>query len=423
MSDAAPDLHARILILGAGHAGGSCAAFLRQFGHRGPITVVGDEPGVPYQRPPLSKAWLKGEADEDALILRPSAWYDDNDVFLQLGRRASTIDLRGGAVILEDGETLEFDALILATGSRARRLDAPGADLAGVLSLRTQADAEAIKTKLTSGARVAVVGGGYVGLEVAASARALGCEVVIIERERRCLARVASDTLSGFYQDRHRAEGVTILTEAGVAGFEDDGLGGVTTVRLASGDAIPCDLAVVGVGGVANDDLARAAGLDCGDGVIVDNDAQASYPRVFAIGDVSRRPLPLYEERLFRLESVPNALEQARQAAAALTGRPRPPVEVPWFWSDQYDLKLQIAGLPFDADRQVVRQLSGGGLAVFHLRGDRLRAVEAVNAPAEFMGSKILIAKRQAVDPTRLADPDVSMKAVAAIMAAPGRSE
>ncbi|WP_122465916.1 NAD(P)/FAD-dependent oxidoreductase [Brevundimonas lutea] len=411
MSDVAPDPHARIVILGGGHAGGSAAALLRQFGHQGPIAIVGEEPVVPYQRPPLSKAWLKGEADEEALILRPVDWYAESGVELRLNRRAALIDLAAGAVALEGGERLDFHALIIATGSRARRLEAPGADLPGVLSLRTQADAEAIKAHLKPGARVAVIGGGYVGLEVAASARSLGCEAVIIEREPRCLARVASETLSDVYQARHRAEGVEVLTAASVVAFE----GGerVEAMTLADGRRIACDLAVVGVGGVAEDGLARAAGLACADGVVVDHDARASDPRVFAIGDVSRRPLPLYEDRLFRLESVPNALEQARQAAAALTGRPRPPAEVPWFWSDQYDLKLQIAGLPFEADRQVIRRLPAGGLAVFHLRGDRLRAVEAVNAPAEFMGGKMLILKGTLVDAAKLADPDVSIKQVA----------
>jgi len=407
------DLNSRVVIVGAGHAGGSAAAFLRQYGHVGPIVLIGDEPLLPYQRPPLSKAWLKGEADADSLQLKPSSWYEEAGVSLRLGGVATSINRGAKTVTLASGETLPYDYLILATGARARALPIPGADLAGVLALRTAADAEALKSALGPGKRLAVVGGGYVGLEAAASAMALGGQATIIEREPRVLARVACETLSRFFQDYHGARGVSFVLDANVAGFDGED-GHVTGVRLADGSVIACDVALVGVGAIPNEELARDAGLDCTNGVVVDIEARTADPFVFAIGDLTHRPLPTYD-RQFRLESVPNALEQAKQAAAAIAGRPMPPHEIPWFWSDQYDLKLQIAGLPFDADRQVVRgDVAAARFAVFHLKGDLVQAVEAVNAPPEFMAGKQLIARRTPVSVEKLADPTISMKEVAA---------
>ncbi|PZR33467.1 NAD(P)/FAD-dependent oxidoreductase [Caulobacter segnis] len=405
--------NACVVIVGAGHAGGSAAAFLRQYGHEGRIVLIGDEPLLPYQRPPLSKAWLKGEADADSLALKPADWYGENNVFLRLSGVAERINRSAKTVTLASGEAISYDFLILATGARARQLPIPGADLAGVLALRTAADAELLKHALGPGKRLAVIGGGYVGLEAAASARALGAEVVVIERESRVLARVACETLSTFFQDYHRGRGVTFELNAGVEAFEgvDDHIRGV---RLSDGRVLPCDVALVGVGAIPNDELAKDAGLTTANGVVVDLEARTEDPAIFAIGDVTHRPLPLYE-RQFRLESVPNALEQAKQAASAILGRPGPAPEVPWFWSDQYDLKLQIAGLPFEADRQVVRgDVAAAKFAVFHLKGDLLQAVEAVNAPPEFMAGKQLIAKRTPVNAAKLADTSVSMKEVAA---------
>jgi 3-phenylpropionate/trans-cinnamate dioxygenase ferredoxin reductase subunit len=407
------DLNSRVVIVGAGHAGGSAAAFLRQYGHVGPIVLIGDEPLLPYQRPPLSKAWLKGEADADSLQLKPSSWYEEAGVSLRLGGVVVSLNRGAKTVSLASGETLPYDYLILATGARARALPIPGADLAGVLALRTAADAEALKGALGPGKRLAVVGGGYVGLEAAASTIALGGHATIIEREPRVLARVACETLSNFFQDYHGARGVTFVLNANVAGFDGED-GHVTGVRLADGSVIACDVALVGVGAIPNEELARDAGLECANGVVVDIEARTADPFVFAIGDLTHRPLPIYD-RQFRLESVPNALEQAKQAAAAIAGRPMPPHEIPWFWSDQYDLKLQIAGLPFDADRQVVRgDVAAAKFAVFHLKGDLVQAVEAVNAPPEFMAGKQLIAKRTPVSLEKLADPTISMKEVAA---------
>lgn len=405
--------NACVVIVGAGHAGGSVAAFLRQYGHEGRIVLIGDEPLLPYQRPPLSKAWLKGEADADSLSLKPADWYAENNVMLRLGGVAERINRSEKTVTLASGEVIPYDFLVLATGARARELPIPGSDLTGVLALRTAADAELLKNALGRDKRLAVVGGGYVGLEAAASARALGSHAMVIEREGRVLARVACETLSHFFQDYHGEHGVAFELNAGVAAFEGQD-GHVTGVRFTDGRIVACDVALVGVGAVPNDELAKDAGLSTVNGVVVDLEARTDDPSIFAIGDVSHRPLPLYD-RQFRLESVPNALEQAKQAASAILGRPGPAPETPWFWSDQYDLKLQIAGLPFDADRQVVRgDVAAAKFAVFHLKGDLVQAVEAVNAPPEFMAGKQLIAKRTPVDVNKLADPSVSMKEVAA---------
>ena len=407
------DLNARVVIVGAGHAGGSAAAFLRQYGHTGPIVLIGDEPLLPYQRPPLSKGWLKGEADADSLSLKPAEWYAENGVSLRLGGVVMRIKRSEQVVQLASGETCPYDYLILATGARARMLPIPGADLAGVLALRTAADAERLKNALGPNKRLAVVGGGYVGLEAAASARALGSHAMIIEREDRVLARVACHALSSFFQDYHGARGVKFELNAGVEAFEGAD-GHVTGVRFSDGRVVACDAVLVGVGAVPNDELAKDAGLDCVNGVVVDLEARTNDARIFAIGDVSHRPLPLYD-RQFRLESVPNALEQAKQAAAAIVGRPGPAPEVPWFWSDQYDLKLQIAGLPFDADRILLRgDVATAKFAIFHMKDDLIQAVEAVNAPPEFMAGKQLIAKRTPVSVEKLADATVSMKDVAA---------
>lgn len=399
----------KVLIIGAGHAGGTAAALLRQYGHEGPIVLAGEEAAPPYQRPPLSKAWLKGEADLEALLLRPESFYVEQDIDLRTGVTATAVDPAGKAVTFADGSVETYDVLILATGSTARRLAVPGADRADLLELRTLVDAEKLKAALGPGKRLAVVGGGYVGLEAAASARALGAEAVVIERMDRVLARVASETLSTFFTAHHRQHGVEILTGAEVTGFEDAG------VRLSDGRLIEADAVLVGVGALASEHLARGAGLACLNGVVVDQEARTSDPSIFAIGDVTHRPVPVHGGAMHRLESVPNALEQAKQAASAIVGRTAPTPEVPWFWSDQYEIKLQIAGLPGEADRQVVRgDVEAGAFAVFHLAGDRIVCVEAVNAPAEFMAGRLMIGKQTPVDAVKLADPSVTMKAVAA---------
>jgi len=406
------DLNSRVVIVGAGHAGGSAAALLRQFGHTGPIVLVGDEPIPPYQRPPLSKAWLKGQADADSLALKPLEFYRDQRIDFRPGVKAVKLERSARRVLLSDGAALDYDFLILATGARAIALPIPGADLQGVLFLRTAADAEALKAAVGPGKRLAVVGGGYIGLEVAASGRGLGAEVVVLEREERLLARVACEALSTFFRGQHEKHGVRFELGCTVVGFEGEG-GRIVGVRLADGRTLPCDAAVVGVGAHPNDELASDSGLDTARGVVVDLEARTADPHVFAIGDVAHRPMPLYN-RMFRMESVPNALEQAKQAACAITGRPAPAGEVPWQWSDQYDIKLQIAGYAFDVDEVLVRgDPASGKFAVFHLNGDRVQSVEAINSPPEFMMGRQLIGNRAAVDKKKLADVAVAMKEVA----------
>ena len=402
-----------VVIVGAGHAGGVAAATLRQYGYEAPITIVGDEPVAPYQRPPLSKAWLKGEADAESLMLRPLSFYADHKIELILNVKVAAVDRAAKTVRLADGKTFGYDRLILATGSRARPLAIPGADLNGVLYLRSAADAETLKAALGPGKRLAVIGGGYIGLEAAASGRSLGAEVVVLEREPRLLARVACKVLSDFFQAYHEARGVTFELGADIVAFEGEA-GQVKGLRLANGRFVACDEALIGVGIIPNDEIAKAAGLECSDGVVVDTSARTSDPAIFAIGDVTHRPMPLYD-RTFRLESVANALEQAKQAAAAIVGRPEPPHEVTWNWSDQYDIKLQLAGRVVDADDILVRgDPATAKFAVFHLKGPVIRAVEAVNAPAEFMAARQLIGSQRPIDRAKLADPAISMKEVAA---------
>ena len=402
-----------VVIIGAGHAGGTLAALLRQYGHEGMITLLGEEPIAPYQRPPLSKAWLKGEADAESLALKPLEFYAESRIDFRPGVSAVSLDRARRTVALSNGDTLGYHVAVIATGMRPNRLAIEGADLGGVLTLRTAADAEALKARLGTGKRLAIVGGGYIGLEVAASARALGAEVVVFEREARILARTACETLSTFFQGYHAARGVRFVLGAQIAAFVGAG-DQVSGVRMVDGSVEAADVVLVGVGGRPNAEIAAAAGLKVERGVVVDMTARTGDEHVYAIGDATSRPMPLYN-RMFGPESVPSALEQAKQAASAIVGRPAPAPEVPWNWSDQYDLKLQIAGLPFDADRILVRgDPATAHFAVFHLKGDLVQCVEAVNAAPEYMMGRQLIGNRKAVSTDRLADSTVSMKEVAA---------
>lgn len=402
-----------VVIIGAGHAGGTAAALLRQYGFAGPITLIGEEPIPPYQRPPLSKAWLKGEADADSLALKPLEFYVENLIDFRPNLTATKLDRAAKAITLSDGSTLAYDTAILAMGMRPRTLPIPGADLGGVMSLRSAADAGRLKAALQPGKRLAIIGGGFIGLEVAASARALGAEVVILEREARILARNATEVLSNFLRDYHTARGVQFRLSVNIAELVGSN-GQVSGIKLSNGEIIACDVALVGIGGKSNDEIAAAAGLEVNRGIVVDVHAATADPAIFAIGDVTSRPMPLYD-RMFGPESVPSALEQAKQAAGAITGRPPLAPEVPWNWSDQYDLKLQIAGLPFDADSLLVRGDPGTAkFAVFHLKGDLVQCVEAINAPPEYMMGRQLIGNRKPISKLRLADPTISMKEVAA---------
>lgn len=398
-----------VVIVGAGHGGGALAALLRDKEYPGRITLIGAEPVLPYQRPPLSKAWLSGEADEDNLVLKPAEFYSEQQIDLRLGISVTAFDPTAREVILSTGAPISYDHLVIATGARARTLNLPGSTLSGVVSLRDISDATRLRERLLPGSRIAIIGAGYIGLEVAASARKLGAEVVVIEREPRLLARVACRPLSDFFERLHRAQGVQFHFSAGPVAIEArDGV--VAAVRLDDGTALNCDSVLVGVGAVPNDDLARAAGLECSNGVVVDEAGRSSTPGIFAIGDVTFRPMPLYR-RMARLESVPNALEQGRQVCAAIMGAPPPRPEVPWFWSDQYDVKLQIAGVAFESDATVIRgDPSSKHFAAFHVLGRRMVAVEAVNAPSEFMAGRQLILSGKHIDQQALADSSVAMK-------------
>ncbi len=400
-----------VIIIGAGHAGGSAAGFLRQYGFTGEITLIGEEPYLPYQRPPLSKAWLKGEASLEDLYLRGDTFYDDQTIKTHLNTRAGAINRDGKTVTLLNGGTIAYDHLIIATGSKARPFPVKGADRVPHHVLRGIDDAERLKGALAPGRRIGLIGAGYVGLEVAASARHLGCEVTVFERESRILARVASFALSDFFTATHTAQGVRIVVNAGVIELSL-GDGDVKRVHLSDGSVHDFDLLLVGIGALPADDLAVMAGLETGNGIVVDADARTVDPAIFAIGDVTSRTLPFYDGR-FRLESVPNALEQAKQAAAAITGYKPPVVETPWFWSDQYAHKLQIAGLLCAGTTPIVRgDPDSGAFSVFHLDGEgRLRCAECVSRPADFMAGKLLIAKgKTGLGIAILTDADAPLK-------------
>jgi 3-phenylpropionate/trans-cinnamate dioxygenase ferredoxin reductase subunit len=401
----------RIVIVGAGHGGGTVAATLRQQGFDGEVVLIGGEPVGPYHRPPLSKNVLKGDFDQP---LHPKDFYADNGIELRVEARVRALDTGARRVTLLDGTELTYDVLVLATGARARRLAIPGIDLPKVYELRTIAHARALSEVLTPNTHLAIVGGGWIGLEVAASARRAGVGVTVLERESRLLARVASPELSHHLTEHHRRQGVTIVTGAAVDALRPGPNGAVGSIALAERTAVEADHVLVGVGAVAEDDLARQAGLKCANGIVVDYTGHTSDPAVFAVGDVTRRPLMLLDG-LHRLESIPSTVEQSRQVTAAILGTPPPPPEVPWFWSDQFDLKLQIAGLIGGADMVSVRaEATRDKLAIFHTRQGRLVAFEGVNASAEFMAARHLIRDQVEIDLDALADTTVALDKVAA---------
>jgi 3-phenylpropionate/trans-cinnamate dioxygenase ferredoxin reductase subunit len=400
-----------VVIVGAGVAGANAASLLRQSGFTGPVVLIGEEPHLPYHRPVLSKTYLKGDVADHELLIKPTPFYPEQHIDLRLGCRVVAVDADANVVLLDSGETVAYGRLILATGAHARRVDIPGADLDGVHSLRSLADADLLAGKLGNGVRLVIVGGGYIGLEVAASARQLGCEVTVLERESRALARVSSSDLAQFLVALHARTGCTVETEVEVRGLTDRGDGTVSGVVLADGRTILADVVLVGVGAVPSDDVAARMGLRMDGGIVVDEHARTSRAGTYAIGDATQRPMHHYDGQ-FRLESIPSAVEQARQAVADILGLPGPKPEVPWFWSDQYDAKVKIAGLVSQGSTTVARPCtSPGRLAVFHLdaRG-RTVAVETVNAPQEFMLGRRLIESGLVVDPTRLADVTIPLK-------------
>lgn len=409
-----------LLVIGAGHAGVELAFAARQQGWVGAIVLLGEEPHLPYHRPPLSKAFLCGTADAASLALRQATAYEKAGIELRLGTRVRAIDRIAHQVWLDDGSALAYTKLALCTGGRARVLDVPGMEGAtppNLLSLRTQADALAIAGSVREGARVVIIGAGYVGLEVAASARKLGAAVTVLESQPRVLARVTGVALSGFYESVHREAGVDVRTNASVAAIERDACGAVSAVVCGDGERLPADVVIVGVGMQANTALAEAAGLRVEGGIVVDEHSVTSDPDIVSAGDCTVQDSALYGRRV-RLESVPNALEQARAAAGGLCGKPRPNHAVPWFWSDQYDLKLQMTGLADGHDACVVRgSFVDHSFCAFYLREGRVIAVDAVNRPADFMLAKKAVAAGVSVDADALADTGLPLKDLLAVVA------
>lgn len=384
----------RIVIVGAGQAGAQVAQSLRMGGFEGEVVLIGDEPHPPYQRPPLSKKHLAGAIEDEALHLRPAAFYEQNRIGCRFDVEVTGIDRAARQLALSDGETVGYDRLVLATGTRPRTLSLPGAELAGVVSLRTIADVEAMRPVLLRPGRIAIVGAGYIGLEVAAVARSLGHEVVVVEAQDRVMKRVVSPALSAFFEDLHRDNGVELMLGTGISGFAGDEKGQVRGVLLADGREIACDLALVAVGAAPNDELAAAAGLDVDDGILVDGAGQTSDPAIYAAGDCTRFFSGRYG-RSIRLESVQNAIDQAKAVAAAMTGAEEDYDPVPWFWSDQYAIKLQIAGLSegYDEARVVGDPAEGGGFYVAYLADGRLIAADSVNHPRSHMMARRAIGK------------------------------
>jgi 3-phenylpropionate/trans-cinnamate dioxygenase ferredoxin reductase subunit len=402
----------RIVIIGAGQAGGQTAYSLRAAGFDGAITLIGDEPAPPYQRPPLSKAYLKGELEAERLFLKPVEYYPEHDVELVTSTAAKSIDLAARQVALERGASVPWDKLVIATGARPRRLPCPGIALPGVLELRTLEDVDRLKAVAVAGKRLVVVGAGYIGLEAAAVGSQLGLSVTVLEAMPQVLGRVAGLEIGEFYTRIHREAGTDVRLGAMLEGFE--GSDHLTGARLAGGEVIPCDIALVGIGVMPNLEIAQAAGIACGNGILVDAQMRTSHPDVYAIGDVAWRPLVHYG-REGRLESVHNAIEGGKIAAASIMGAPAPTLEVPWFWSDQFDLKLQTAGLWTGADRRVLRgDPQSRGFAVFYLKEGRVIAVDAVNSPPEYVVGRKLVAASATVAPGELADKSISMKDIGA---------
>lgn len=410
-----------LLIVGAGVAASELALQCRQGGWTGDITLIGDEPVLPYNRPPLSKTWLDAAPDLASLLVRPQAAYHKAGIACITGRGVTAIDRPRKQLHLADGEVMAYSQLALCTGGRPRPWAAPGLAAgdrpANLHVLRSLADAERLRPVLVPGARLVVVGAGYVGLEVAATARKRGASVMVVEAQPRVLARSTGASVSGFYADLHRGHGVDLRTATTVQQVERAGDrpdAAITALCIgghgeAGVEQVPCDQVLVGIGLLPNAELAAAAGLAVDGGVLVDELSRTSDPDIVAAGDCCVRDLG--GGRRLRLESVPNALEQARAAASWLTGQPRPNRSVPWFWSDQYGLKLQMVGLSAGHERVLLRgPLGEQGFVAFYLQGDQVIAAEAINRPAEFMQAKRLVAARCAVNGEQLVDESLPLK-------------
>lgn len=412
-----------VVVVGAGHAGIHLAGSLRAEGFAGRITVLGDEPGLPYQRPPLSKDFLGAGAAPEPLPIRGERFFESDDVRHLPGSVVTAVDRRARTVRLADGSVLTYTDLVLATGARNRTLDASCGRPAGVHYLRSLAEAGALHRDLEWARRAVVVGAGFIGLEFACAARARGLEVTVLEPAQRVLARAVSAPMSTHFGHTHRAAGVDLRLGVGVAAFEQRG-GHVTAVVDTAGRAHPADLVLVGIGVVPNTELAVGAGLAVDDGVVVDERLATSDEHIWAIGDCASFPHTATGTRV-RLESVQNATGQAAALARTLTGTPTAYGEVPWFWSVQGRTKLQIAGIAGSSSATVVRgDATGGRFSVFRFQQDALAAVESVNSPAEHLAARLLLANRRPLTPDQAADPAFDLKAFArqpaTAMAKPG---
>ncbi|MFE4455555.1 NAD(P)/FAD-dependent oxidoreductase [Streptomyces sp. NPDC056796] len=402
-----------VVVVGAGQAGSDTACALRGRGYRGRITLIGDERPGPSSRPPLSKGYLAGTVPAEEIALRPPSFYAGQDIELLTGDRVASVDRERRTVLLDSGLRLPYGSLVLATGSRPRTLPVPGASLTGVLTLRGLADAEDLRLRLSGPPRrLVVVGAGFIGLEVAATARGLGHEVTVVEAQPRALARALTPGMSDRIVAEHRARGVRVLLGREVVALSGDGEGRVQVMELDGGERIAADLIVVGVGVLPNQELAAAADLLVGDGVVVDAGLRTSDPDIFALGDCARFPSP-HAGRHVRVESVQNATDQARCVAAAICGEPYAYSAVPWFWSDQYALRLQIAGLTAGHDETVtVGDPAGGGFSVFCFRGGRLTGVESVNRPADHGIARRLLTAGTDLSPGTVRRPGFDLKAL-----------
>jgi 3-phenylpropionate/trans-cinnamate dioxygenase ferredoxin reductase component len=400
-----------VVIVGAGQAGGEAAAELRRQGFAGRVIILGEEPQPPYKRPPLSKAYLSGAVTEESLYVMQPAQLAKVNIEFRGNSKVARIDRHNKRLELADGSTQAYDKLVLATGGRARPLPIPGADASNVFLLRTIEDVQKIKALCAPGKRVTIVGGGFIGLEGAAVLVKMGLKVTLLEGLPRVLARVTVPAVSAFFERMHREAGVDLRTGAQLAGFEGTPVNAVT---LADGTRIETDLVVVGIGLIANTELAEAAGLKVDNGIVVDEFARTDDPDIYAAGDCSNHP-SAFLGRHVRLESVQNAMEQGRAAARNLLGKNEPYRTVPWFWSDQYDLKLQMVGLSGAHDRMVLRgdPATARNFAVFYLKDGRLIAADTVSRPQEFMFAKKLVAEGAVIDPAQLADESVPMKSLA----------
>ena len=401
----------QIVIVGAGQAAVQAIDTLRRKGFTGKLALIGDEPWLPYQRPPLSKKYLAGTLERERVMLRPAHFYADHAVETHLGRRVEEISRADHRLRLDDGSVVAYDALLLATGSRPRKLVAPGVDLGGVHFLRTITDVERIRNDLAPGKRLVVIGGGYIGLEVAATARELGLDVTVLEMADRVMNRVTCSEVSAFYEKEHARHGVRIICNARVRALAGDSHSRhVRTVLTEDGAEHPADVVIIGVGVLPVDELAVAAGIECSNGINVDDHCRTSDPLIYAAGDCTHHP-NLHYGRWLRLESVDNAFEQATTAALNLLGMPTVHDKVPWFWSDQYDLKMIIVGICHGHDTVVTRgSPSSRSFSVCYLRNGELIAIDSVNSPKDQMAARKIIAARGRPNLDKLADATVALK-------------